>query len=986
MFNFVSENLSHKASDFNQFNLTKNMQNKYKIIAGLIAILLIAAAIFAYIEFFKQEKIIKNHPNIEFLNIVDSETDSVLNALSIDDLLNKLLIDRNDSSLIMQFGNEQKYLDAISDSNTVIKILHNKSKDVKKFYIFNLNKHELSNFNDSTYIDFIINKYANYKKIVNRNALCGFQLDSNRLYELKKHSLDTNGFAPNLYEYLTHKTDFLCINNGGNIAEKLKSDGLLIAQLSNQLFTDNQLLNALKSNINLFCTDKKFIPQIKLKIRKLIADKKYSETEVRQKLRKLIKAEIWLQKTAKNTKITDSLSNKLLSEYLVEKSICLLNNQDTILPFSNNIYDKKLLVVYLGKKINRTFKQNIQHYIDANFMAVNSAVRAKSLRKYKRYNKILLIDKALNDSILYSIFNNIMKYGMQKNSVVINISNLENLQHIADSFPCLQTIGNSQYDYKLAAQAVFGGFEISGHLPYSIDERYKFGSGYQSPKIRLKYAMPEDAKFDAKKLQKIDKIAREGIRRGAFPACQIFVARQGKVVYHKSFGYHTYAEKQRLQNSDIFDLASVTKIAATTIACMKMNSDKALILSDKLSKFFKDKSIDYTRIKADTLINIDTFEIKSITNWAEFLAQNDTINIGDSLFIVADTSISKLTPKRNIFQISLERLLKHKSGIAPAVPVFRYIYYKTYFLKYFEKQDSFKNILNKVYYKKYDISSKFPDNTNLPDSIKTRIIQGFDTIYDKYFTENYIKDTSEIQITDNQYFKQQYFDTIWRDIKQIPVYSNRISQYSDVNMVLLQMAMDSVNGMNIDKFLKREIYSRLGLKNITFLPLENYPHNKIVPTEMAENWRYGLLKGFVHDPSAALLGSIAGNAGLFANAHDLGVLFQMVLNKGSYGRQEFIKPEVVEKFTKRQEDTQRALGFDMPNREAIIGSKASKNSFGHSGYTGTCVWLDPDNQLVYVFLSNRNHPSSKNWKIIKYKIRQRIHNAIYDAMISSQKK
>ncbi|NJO92728.1 MAG: serine hydrolase, partial [Chloroflexia bacterium] len=182
------------------------------------------------------------------------------------------------------------------------------------------------------------------------------------------------------------------------------------------------------------------------------------------------------------------------------------------------------------------------------------------------------------------------------------------------------------------------------------------------------------------------------------------------------------------------------------------------------------------------------------------------------------------------------------------------------------------------------------------------------------------------------------------------------------------------------------IYNQLGLKTITYHPLDYYSKSKIIPTELDNSWRYGLLHGFVHDPSAALLGGMTGNAGLYSDAHDLGILFQMVLNKGSYGGIQYLKPNVVETFTKRFDDTQRALGFDMPNRKAIVGKKASQNTFGHSGYTGTCVWVDPDNQIVYVFLSNRNHPSGDNWKIVTHKIRERIHDAIYDAIIKTEDK
>ena len=287
-------------------------------------------------------------------------------------------------------------------------------------------------------------------------------------------------------------------------------------------------------------------------------------------------------------------------------------------------------------------------------------------------------------------------------------------------------------------------------------------------------------------------------------------------------------------------------------------------------------------------------------------------------------------------------------------------------------------------YKSFKLPALFPDNTNLPDSLKQTIKKGFQKQYEEYFSNTYIKDSSDIRLAKNLYFKNEYFDTVWRDTKQLPVFSRKVYQYSDVNMVLMQMAIDSLNNKDIDTYLKKAIYKQLGLKTITYLPLRYYGKHKIIPTEQDNSWRYGLLHGFVHDPSSALLGGMAGNAGLYSNAHDLGILFQMILNQGSYGGKQYIRTEIVEQFTRRFDDTQRALGFDMPNRKAIVGKKASQKSYGHSGYTGTCVWVDPDNQIVYVFLANRNHPKAENWRIVKYQIRERIHDAIYDAMIKHE--
>lgn len=202
-------------------------------------------------------------------------------------------------------------------------------------------------------------------------------------------------------------------------------------------------------------------------------------------------------------------------------------------------------------------------------------------------------------------------------------------------------------------------------------------------------------------------------------------------------------------------------------------------------------------------------------------------------------------------------------------------------------------------------------------------------------------------------------------------------------MVLLQMAIDSTNRQRIDTFMAETFYCPLGLQNIMYQPLEKAKKWRIAPTEYDNLWRNGLIHGYVHDPSAAFFGGITGNAGLFANAHDLGILFQMVLNGGKYGGKQYIKPEIIRKFTARQENLDRALGFDMTFNQNIVAASASEMTYGHTGFTGTCVWIDPEEELVFVFLSNRLHPNVNNWKLVKNKTRCRLHQAVYDAIIST---
>jgi CubicO group peptidase (beta-lactamase class C family) len=168
-----------------------------------------------------------------------------------------------------------------------------------------------------------------------------------------------------------------------------------------------------------------------------------------------------------------------------------------------------------------------------------------------------------------------------------------------------------------------------------------------------------------------------------------------------------------------------------------------------------------------------------------------------------------------------------------------------------------------------------------------------------------------------------------------------------------------------------------------YKPLKRFTKNRIVPTENDRFWRKQLLQGHVHDPNAALYGGIAGNAGLFSNASDIGILLTMWQNNGIFNGKRYLKSETIKQFTKTQPNTHRGLGFNKrtyTNAAYTMATSADQNSYGHTGFTGTCFWVDPINKISYVFLSNRVHPKVSN-KIYEFNIRTTVHQVFYDAML-----
>jgi|GEM_PF-857522 len=509
------------------------------------------------------------------------------------------------------------------------------------------------------------------------------------------------------------------------------------------------------------------------------------------------------------------------------------------------------------------------------------------------------------------------------------------------------------------AALITGSTNVSGRYNnYSLSKTGE--SSIQIFITRLKQSFPEDANLDGEYLQaSIDSIVLGAIAKGAFPGCQVFGAKDGKIIFNQSYGWHSYDKAQAVKTTDLYDVASVTKIAATTVAAMLMCDQGRLQLNQVMKRYFKNTVINYSRIKPDTNVVVDTVNLNMISLQKlirEKKLPKDTFRVKDSLLVCIDSVFSKATPSLNIFNVPIRYMLMHYSGISPTLPILPFIQIRKYYLKehgLVETDSAAKNISWKEVWNLYYVNKR--------------------------------TDSSTVQIADAIYLKNRWLDTLWQRTKEVGVSGRKYSQYTDLNMILVQLTIDTINKMNIDKYLKREIYGPLGLKNIMFLPLNHgVSRQRIAPTEYDKSWRQQVLRGHVHDPSAAMLGGISGNAGLFSSAEDLGVLFQMLLNDGVYGGKRYLSQQIIRLFTATNSETGRGLGFDKYSPRNIVAPSASVNTYGHTGFTGCCVWVDPDSKLVFVFLSNRVHPNGNNQRINGLKVRQNVHQTFYDAELSKQ--
>jgi CubicO group peptidase (beta-lactamase class C family) len=246
-------------------------------------------------------------------------------------------------------------------------------------------------------------------------------------------------------------------------------------------------------------------------------------------------------------------------------------------------------------------------------------------------------------------------------------------------------------------------------------------------------------------------------------------------------------------------------------------------------------------------------------------------------------------------------------------------------------------------------------------------------------------------VAENLYVRNNWQDSIRQRILQSPLGVAGNYVYSDNDFIFLGNIVEQLSGRSLDAFCQEHFYRPMGMYATGFKPLERFKFDRLIPTESEKQFRRQTTRGDVHDEGAALMGGVAGHAGLFSSAYDLAILYQMLLNNGVYQDRRYLQPETIRLFTNYQrKGSRRGLGFDKPEsdnkarKDPYPSLWASATTFGHTGFTGTCVWADPQRELVYVFLSNRVHPTRDNNKLAQLQVRGKIQDALYSAIDADQ--
>ncbi len=618
------------------------------------------------------------------------------------------------------------------------------------------------------------------------------------------------------------------------------------------------------------------------------------------------------------------VKSKVLNYHLLEQSLTLVRNVKSVIPFKD--LDKKKIAAVSINGDEDTFLSTLKKYtaIDVFHSTLNTPEEINDLiSKLSGYDEVIVglhgyqKTKGVNYGISDADITFVVQLSEMLNVHVVLMANPYAIRRVtAEEFIKIQslmfTYGDNDMIESLAAQALFGGVALQGKLPLQINDFLHEGLGYQTKVCRLSYVdIPEVAGLNSEKLTKIDTIVDELISEEMSPGCQVLVARHGKVVFSKAYGYHTYAKTDPVQEDDLYDIASVTKVAATVPLIMELKDEGVLNLRNGLSTYLP--------------------ELKNKPNG----------------------------------KLNIKELLLHQAGLQS------YIGFDFQLLD----EDKLKGSL-------------FHKGRTAEYSIK--LTPGIYMTNKYVFKDQYLSDTADahfnVKVAEGVYTFAGYRDEMFHTIDTLPLRNNKKYQYSDLGFYYAFRVVEAIGQKPINEMADERLYAPLGMNCTLYNPLTRYDKKRIVPTVDELFFRHQLLQGYVHDQGAALMGGVAGHAGLFSNANDLAKLFQMYLNQGFYGRKNYVFPNTIKYFTQHTEhDFRRGVGFDKPethtDRPQPTCISASPSTFGHTGFTGIGIWADPENDLIYIFLSNRVHPDSYNNKFSKENIRPRIQQVIYDALL-----
>ena len=638
------------------------------------------------------------------------------------------------------------------------------------------------------------------------------------------------------------------------------------------------------------------VPVAVEKLRTAYQDGTLTEERLAESVKKILKYKYKIGLNAYEPVELINLYNELnapvknaLTYQLYENAVTVVKNEDDLLPIKK--LDQKIGYIKLGDDDNTAFVATLKKYTEVTEIKETNLDSVK--KQLKDFGVVIIgfhkSDKAWKNHDFtakdiqwiteISKDNQVILDVFTKPYSLLQIPNFDSIASVLVSYQ------NNPIAQEVSAQIIFGALAAKGKLPVSITNQFRAGSGVKTePLDRLGFTLPENVGMNPIKLAEIDKIANKAIDGKMTPGIQVLVARKGKVIYQKSFGYQTYAKQVKVKNTDLYDVASLTKMVATLPNVMQVYDKKKVNLETTLGEMLHD---------------------------------------------------FKNTNKENI---TFKELLSHYAQLQAWIPFYK----------------------------------ETLDANGKPS--------------EKYYRKTYSKEFSK-QVSENLFIRNDYEDTIIKKIVESALLPKKEYKYSDFTFIILKKYLEKITNKNLDELTYTNFYKSMGMNNTMFNPLLKFDASIIAPTEIDTYFRYTTLQGYVHDMEAAMEGGIGGHAGIFSNSLDMAKMMQLYLQKGSYGDKRYFAEQTFNDFNTCyfcEDGNRRGLGFDKPQ----LGTSGptcgcvSMFSFGHTGFTGTMAWADPESEIIYIFLSNRTFPDSNaSNRLSKENIREDIQKIIEQAIV-----
>jgi len=637
------------------------------------------------------------------------------------------------------------------------------------------------------------------------------------------------------------------------------------------------------------------------KIKDAIKKNSLSWADIEEKVKKVLVAKynhgLSVLKPVDLNNLTEDLNAKTeeMRRLIAQHALTVLRNEDqSIFPLTKG---KRIAYIGVGLTKDNAFARQLRQEYDAHvyyfdykmseekiaplmeLLNTRYDVVVMGLHQYNRF--------PANNFGISAAATQLMELVRQKfRTITMTFGNPYAMRNLCDSRVLIACYQDDDITQQTAADLLGGRFIAKGKLPVTVCDDFREGAGIVQTRI-MGQVRPSDLGFRISQLVRIDSIVNNAIRNRAIPGAVVMVAKDGKIAYERAFGYMGYDSIEPVYPETMYDLASVTKVLATTLSVMKLYDEGKLNLHKK---------------------------------------------IGDYL------SWTRGTNKENL---TVWNVLLHQAGLRGWIPFYR------------ETLDTLRSLSPSL--------SVYANNS------------------DSLFA---------VRVAEHLYMRRDWRDTINQRILQSPVTRAGMYIYSDLDFIFLGNIVEAISGMPLDAYVKKNFYDPLQLKYTSFQPRKYFPVNKIAPTETEPIFRKQTIRGDVHDPGAAMFGGVAGHAGLFSNAYEVTVLCQMLLNGGTMNGKRFFKKETVDFFTNYHASSRRGLGFDKPERDNYLRpepyptASASPFTFGHTGFTGTCIWIDPLHNLIFVFLSNRVYSNGDPNRFLRMNVRPNVHETIYQSLLN----